>query len=65
MSLDEPSERRRIAVRLTDVPREVRLKAAARLAGHDNDPQGLLSAALWPSGTTYYVSEVPKWLRAA
>lgn len=64
MPLDEPSERRKVAVRLSDVPREVRLKAAARLAARDPDPQGLLSAALLPSRTTYYVSELPSWMRS-
>lgn len=64
MGLDEPSEQRKVAVRLSDVPREVRLMAAARLADRDPDPQALIVAALLPSQTTYYVSELPEWMRS-
>lgn len=63
MALDEPSGRRKVPVRLCDVPEKVRLTVAARLAARDEDPQGVLLAALLPSQTTYYVSSLPKWMR--
>ena len=61
MPASEPSNRRRIPVRLADVPLELRLKAMhaelrnARTARERTD---LLAAAVAPKETTFYVTDV-------
>lgn len=56
-----PSERRRIAVRLIDVPIELRLKAAREECRHaktDRERDELLAAALAPKETVFYVTDI-------
>lgn len=58
MAASNPSARRRVPVRLCDIPVELRLKAAREEARHaktDDERNSLLSAALAPSDTVFYV----------
>lgn len=55
--LAAPSDRRWKPVRLCDVPAEVRIKAARRLADvYPSEAGDILAAAVWPSRTVYYVA---------
>lgn len=68
MSASEPSERRRVPVRLVDVPLELRLKAArqeCRNAKTDRERDALLAAALDPNATTFYVTDISPLQSAA
>jgi hypothetical protein len=61
MAASDPSLRRRIPVRLLDVPVELRLRAARQLcrdAKTDRERDELLGAALAPSSVTFYVTDV-------
>jgi hypothetical protein len=67
MAASDPSARRRLPVRLVDVPVELRLKAArelCRLAKTDRERAELIGAALAPSAATFYVTD-DEPLRAA
>lgn len=58
MSLTEPSLRRLKPVRLTDIPVDVRCRAAqqaAKTCKDGEEAQALLAAALMPSETVYWV----------
>lgn len=60
MAATEPSKRRRVAVRLSDVPVEVRLEAARRESRSARTPaerDALIAAALAPSSTVFYVTD--------
>lgn len=57
--LDVPSCRRCVPVRLTDIDREKRLHAARIAVKLEHDPDErelILSAALFPSDTVYWVA---------
>lgn len=58
MPLTEPSARRRKPVRLTDLPLDVRYRAAVLAAKHADpeEAKALLAAAITPSATVYYVA---------
>lgn len=58
MALTEPSARRLRPVRLTDIPLEVRLKAANEIVRRldSEEPKALLAAALAPSDKVYFVT---------
>lgn len=54
-----PDRRRRVAVRLVDIPVEERLVAArdaCRVERVEEERAEILFAALWPSDTTYWVA---------
>lgn len=54
--LDQPSDQRQLAVRLTDIRPEIRTSAAQRCARTQPDKALLLlAAALKPSDTTYFI----------
>lgn len=58
MSLTDPSARRLTPVRLTDIPPQLRLRAAHQLlkgVKDGDEAQELLAAAISPSDRTYYV----------
>lgn len=55
MSLADPSARRLLPVRLTDIDPDVRVRAARRAIVGDGDSYALLDAALRPSDCVYYV----------
>lgn len=60
MAASQPSKRRRVPVRLTDVPIEVRLRAAraeSRNAKSDREREALIAAALSPDETVFYVTD--------
>lgn len=59
MGLTEPTKRRKIPVKLIDVPLGVRCRAARQECQHatPEEAQALLAAAVRPSDTTYYVAE--------
>lgn len=60
MAATEPSKRRKVAVRLADVPLEVRLEAArteARSARTPRERDELIRAAMSPAETVFYVTE--------
>jgi hypothetical protein len=58
--LSEPTRRRRVPVRLSDLPVDVRLEGAREANRRERDPlerAAILLAALHPSDTTYWVAE--------
>lgn len=60
MAASEPSERRRIPIRLLDVPVEVRVRAARDLVREcktQRERDDLMVAALTPSDQTFYVTD--------
>lgn len=68
MAATEPSKRRSVPVRLTEIPFDVRVRAAreaARSAKSDQERQALLTAALLPSETVFYVTDVEEFRAAA
>jgi hypothetical protein len=61
MPASNPSPRRRVPVRLLDVPLELRLKAAREVCRHvktERERDDLLAAALVPKETVFYVTDV-------
>lgn len=59
MPASDPSARRRVPVRLRDIPLEERLRAAraeCRHAKTDKERDALLAAALAPSDQIFYVA---------
>jgi hypothetical protein len=57
----DPSYRRRVPVRLVDVPLDLRLKAAreeCRRAKTPGERDALMRAAVEPQSTTFYVTDV-------
>lgn len=59
MTLQEPSSRRFVPVRLCDVPEDVRLRGARQACKAESDPDtkaGILLAAVMPSSRVYYVA---------
>jgi hypothetical protein len=60
MAASDPSARRRIPVKLVDVPVELRLKAARELcrsAKTERERDELIGAALAPSGQVFYIAD--------
>lgn len=68
MPATDPSKRRSVPVRLTEIPVDVRVRAAreaARSAKTDSERAALLAAALLPSETVFYVTDAEEFRAAA
>lgn len=68
MSATERSKRRTVPVRLSEIPVDVRLRAAQREARHARTPaerDSLIAAALAPSETVFYVTDDGELLQDA
>lgn len=65
--LEQPSTRRRVPVRLSDLDRDVLMRAARREAAREAEVDkklDLLSAAMFPSDDVFYVAPFdPEQLR--